>query len=556
MSRITRRSFVAASTLGASTVGLSLPAWAKWQTEPDLILHNAAVWTVSDRVQQAQALAISDGRILALGTDAEMLALATARTKKIDLGGKRVTPGFYDAHAHPVMMGVLHLRQLALELDSIDAIKSAIRERAQKTPRGEWIIGFLYDDGATPRPITRQDLDEAAPDHPVIVRHRGGHTVFANSQAFRLAGVTESTPNPEHGEFFRDASGKLNGRVGESAADKFNQLADYKPTREDNRKAATLISKMLTSYGITSVCDALGDPSTVQGAQDARDAGELHMRIYSHIQAAQLDHFIAAGVHTGFGDDWVRLGAVKLFSDGSISERTAWLSEPYEGQGDFHGIQTMSREQIYEVARKAHLGGWQVGIHGNGDLAIDRVLGVFEQLQKEAPKRSPRFRIEHCTLLNADLIRRIKAVGAIPITFGGYVYFHGKVMHFYGEERTRHMFALRDLLDAGLRPASSSDYSASPPIPMLWLQSQVTRTDPKGNVWGANQRITLPEAIRCGTVNSAYASFDEQSKGSLEPGKLADLVVWDQDMLKTDPSELVKIKPQRTMVGGRWVYES
>ena len=261
-------------------------------------------------------------------------------------------------------------------------------------------------------------------------------------------------------------------------------------------------------------------------------------------------------MHTGFGDEWVRLGAVKLYCDGSISERTAWLSEPYKDMPEFRGLQTMSPEDLFNISRKAHLAGWQIGVHANGDLAIDRVLSVFERLQKEAPRRDPRFRIEHCTLVNAELIRRIKAVGAIPIPFAGYVYFHGDVMHFYGEERTRHMFAMRDLLDAGLRPPSSSDYTASPSEPMMWLQSQLTRTDYQGHVWGANQRITLQEAIRAGTGDGAIASFEEHIKGTLEPGKLADLVVWDQDLFKADPAHLIAIRPERTMVGGQWMYQS
>jgi predicted amidohydrolase YtcJ len=419
------------------------------------------------------------------------------------------------------------------------------------------VRGFLYDDGKTPRPLTRDDLDEAVAAHPVIVTHRGGHTGFVNSPAYKLAGVTETTADPPGGHFFRDDRGRLNGRVGDAAKAPFDRLAEYTPTREDQREGAALISKMFTAKGVTSAVDAAGSPDGLQGYVEAHEAGDLRMRVYCNIFVDYIDRMIAAGLHTGFGDDWVKLGAQKQFADGSISERTAWLSTPYlDMREKFSGLQTTTRDELYAKARRAHLAGWQLGVHANGDLAIDETLGVFEQLQREAPRRDPRFRIEHCTLVNDALIQRMKAVGAIPIPFAGYVYFHGDVMHFYGRDRTEHMFAMRSLIDAGLEPPSSSDYTASPSDPMMWVQSQVTRTDPKGEVWGPSQRITLAEAIRCGTLNGARTTFEEHAKGSLEPGKHADLVVWVKDPLATPPSELVSVAAERVMAGGRWVYET
>jgi predicted amidohydrolase YtcJ len=261
-------------------------------------------------------------------------------------------------------------------------------------------------------------------------------------------------------------------------------------------------------------------------------------------------------VHTGFGDEWVRVGAIKLFADGSISERTALLSEPYAGLGDYRGISRATRADLHEQARKAYAAGWQVGIHANGDVAIDTVLGIYEQLQRELPRRDARLRIEHCTLVTPELVRRIKAAGVIPLPFAGYVWFHAEKMHFYGEERLRHMFAMRDFLDAGIPVAPGSDYTASPAEPLLWLRSEVTRTDASGHAWGANQCITVEEAIRCSTVNGAHATFEEHLKGRLEPGQLADLVVWDHDLLHMDPAQFMSVKVERTMLGGRWAYEA
>jgi predicted amidohydrolase YtcJ len=550
MRSVSRRNFVQ----GMSSL-LALPLLRT--EEPETVLYNGNIWTVDEAQPRAQAVAISGGRLVAVGSNDDVLRLATARTRKIDLAFKSVLPGFNDAHAHPVESGVEHLRKVACDKDSIEKIQASLHERASQTPPGQWVLGFLYDDGKTPRPLNRHDLDEAVSDRPVLVQHRGGHTAFVNSVALKLAQVSDQTPDPPGGRFEHDASGHLTGFVGDAAAQVFLKLIPQTNTRDDYRQGVALISKLFTSKGVTSACDADAAPEAVQGYQDARDAGELAMRVYCHITAHALDRFMDAGMHTGFGDEWVRIGGVKQYADGSISERTAWLSKPYIGIGsNYVGLQLASGEQLYETGRKAHAAGWQLATHANGDLAIDRILGVYEQIQKELPKKDPRFRIEHCTLLTEPLIQRMRALQVIPAPFSCYVYFHGDVMHFYGQERTQQMFPMRSFLDAGLRPTDSSDYTASPSHPMMWLQSQLTRTDIQGNVWGANQRITLQEAIRCGTVNGAYAAFEEDRKGAIQPGQLADLVVLSQDPFKADPSELLKIQVERTMVGGSWKYQS
>jgi predicted amidohydrolase YtcJ len=299
--------------------------------EPDIILYNGNIWTLDELQLTAQAAAISNGRFSAVGSNADVLHLAGAHTRKIDLGFKSVLPGFNDAHCHPVLSGVEHLRNVACDSDSIEKIQAALHERAQKTPAGEWVLGFLYDDGKTPRPLNLHDLDAAVPDHPVLVQHRGGHTVFVNSKALQLAQVTDQTHDPAGGRFEHDADGHLTGYAGDSARDVFLKLIPDKTTREDYRKGAALISKLFTSKGVTSASDAISTPEGVHGYQDARDSGDLAMRLYCHVTAETLDHFMDAGIHTGFGDEWVRIGGVKMFADGSISERTAWLSQPYIG---------------------------------------------------------------------------------------------------------------------------------------------------------------------------------------------------------------------------------
>lgn len=524
---------------------------------PDLVLYNANIITIDADRPRAQAAAIWRDRIMAVGTNDEVRALANRNTKLVDLTGRTVVPGFIDAHSHPAVAGRLHLRQVDADLRSIAAIQAAIRERAAKTPKGEWIVAFKYDDTKTAegRFLTREDLDAATTDHPVYVEHRGGHSAYVNSLAFERVGIKEDTPDPAGGRYVREG-GRLSGRVLETGQAIFERTIPYNYTRDDYREGVKLISKMLAKVGVTSVHDAYGNPADLGAYHDARDAGELLTRVYCLIGSSALDQLIAAGVRTGFGDEWVRVGAVKMTCDGSISERTARLSQPYIGRPNDYGILVRGEDQLYPIAKKAHDAGWQIGIHANGDVAIDLVLGIYERLQRESPRRDPRFRIEHCTVINDDLVRRIRNLSAIPNPFSTYVYFHGEKMREYGAERLNSMFAVRSFLDAGVKVTQTSDYPPGPFEPMMALQSSVTRTDMRGTVWGAKQKVTVEEALKVGTLHGAYASFEEEQKGSITSGKLADLVVLGRDPLREEPSTLITIPVERTMVGGRWMYES
>jgi hypothetical protein len=559
---VSRRDFVgrAAAFAGLSSAcGRSLAAAAR--EHPDLLLRNGRVITVDPRRPAAEAIAIAGDRILAVGSNAGVDELAVANTRKIDLGGSAVVPGFIDGHCHPAYSGRRHLRFIDCDLRSIKTIQDAVRERAAKTAPGEWVVGFKYDDTKTAerRFITREDLDAAAPDHPVYIGHRGGHTGYVNSLALAKAGISEQSPDPKGGKFVRDPStGRLTGRVLERAAEIYeNSIPAFgTTTRDEDRAAVKLITQMFAKAGVTSSTDAYGTPEDLRAYQDARAAGELSSRISCMIGYAQLDRMLAAGVRTGLGDAWVRVGGMKATCDGSISERTARLSQPYVGRPDDFGIIVADAEELYSYASKAHEAGWQIGIHANGDVGIGMVLDLYERLQRERPRRDPRYRIEHCTVIDDGLIRRMKALGVVPTPFSTYVYFHGEKMPEFGEERLESMFALRSFLDAGIRATMASDYPPGPFEPMMALQSMVTRTAMDGRVWGPRQKITIEEALRVCTLNGAYASFEEHDKGSLEPGKLADLVVLGRNPLTEDPASLVSIAVERTMVGGRWVYES
>ena len=550
----TRREFLYGLASAYAFLPLSLT-----RTEPDLLLYNGNIRTVNGALPLAQAVAISGGRFLAVGSNQDVLALAAGNARKIDLGGKTVLPGFIDAHSHPAEAGLDHLRKVDCDLRSIAAILDALRRRAAQARPGEWVLGFKYDDTKTSdgRPLALADLDAALPDHPVFIEHRGGHTAWVNSAAMRAARIDQKTQDPPGGTFDRDpATGKLTGHIRENAKTSFEALIPAGFIRDERREGVKLISQMMSRTGVTSVTDALGTPDDLRAYQDARESGDLSLRIYCHIYYTFMDQMIAAGVRTGLGDEWVRVGAQKMICDGSISERTARLSQPYMGRPGDYGILVSTEDELYERGRKAHAAGWQLGTHANGDVGIDTTLRVYERLQRDLPRRDPRFRLEHCTVVNDSLVQRIKALGAIPTPFSTYVYYHGEKMKEYGAERLNHMFALRSFLDAGIRPTQASDYPPGPFEPMMALQSEVTRTDMHGTVWGPQQKITLEEAIRVGTLNGAYASYEENLKGSIEPGKLADLVVLGRDPFKEDPSQLVSTPIERTMVGGRWVWEA
>ena len=544
MKNISRRDFVA-----------SLPPLALmscYLEKADLILYNADIITVNPNQPSAEAIAISGDKIIGVGSNEDIMNLSSAYTKKINIGGKIITPGFIDAHSHPSGAGRSHLRNVDCDLRSIEEIKNAIFERSKKTPKGEWISGFKYDDTKTKekRYINNIDLDEVSPDHPVIIFHRGGHTAYVNSLALKIAGIDEETPDPKGGNIERDPeTGNLNGRLLETATYLVEKFIPNQFTRSDYQAGVKLISEMLSKSGITSVTDAGTSVKSLQSFEDSYNSGELKTRVYCMIRGYAFDEVNDSGKKTGFGDEWVKIGALKLVCDGSISERTARLSEPYIGRPDYYGIIINNEDEIFDQAIKAHLNDWQIAVHANGDVGIDITLKVFERLQKEKKRIDPRFRIEHCTIINKSLVQRIKELEVIPNPFSTYVYFHGEKMKEYGKERLENMFAVRSFLDAGIPVTQTSDYPPGPFEPMMAIQSSVTRTDYTGEVWGPSQKISVEEAIKVATINGAYASYEENIKGSIEIGKLADLTILGQDPRETDPMRIIDIPVERTMVG-------
>ena len=524
----------------------------------DTVIRRANVITVDPGRARASALAISNGRFVAVGDDGDVAGLIGPGTLTLDLGGKTVLPGFVDAHIHVLSSGTRHVMAADCALPSIGAIQEALRERAAAAPAGQWVQGFKFDDTKTAenRFLRREDLDAVSTAHPILVAHRAGHVYFGNTRALERAGFNDETPDPPGGRLGRNPdTGRLDGVIYERAADDLRENQLPVESAETRREGLRTICRMLNRAGLTSVHDARVTDYELQTYQEGRDAGELSLRVYALMYYRYFPALRDAGIRSGMGDDRLRIGGIKMVADGAIASRTAYLSQPYVDSCCDHGILTMTGEEIAGNVMEMHAAGFQVCIHANGDATIDLVLQAYEQAQAAYPRPDPRHRIEHCTLVNPDLLARMRRLGAVATPFCTYVYYHGEKMRFYGTERLQWMFAQRSFLDYGVIATGATDYPPGPFEPLMGIQSCVTRTDSEGREWGVNQRVSVEEALRIYTQNGAYAGFEEQQKGSITPGKLADLVVLGADPTAVDPFAIKDIAVERTMVGGETVYE-
>jgi predicted amidohydrolase YtcJ len=534
----------------------STPAAA---AEPDLIVVNARVYTVDGALPRAEALAVKSGRFVAVGSTADVRNLATSRTQVIDARQMTVTPGFIDCHCH--VSGVNELYSVNANVRRVRELQVNLRQKADTTPPGQWITATMFDDTKLDVALTRRQLDEVSKEHPIAVAHRGGHTTWYNSKAFELAGVTRNTPDPDHGRFFRDESGELIGRVAEQARNVFAKVGTretFTPEqqRERARNGMRHISQLLTAAGLTSVHDAGADRDRIVAYEDARANGELRHRACFLVRGnSTFEGFKAAGIHYGFGDEWLRVGGVKYGADGSASERTMRMSTPYVGTNDY-GILTMTQQDIDEAVEDAHRHNFRVAIHANGDVTIDMVLKAYENVLAKYPRQDTRHRIEHCSLVNPELLRRIKAIGAIPTPFWTYAYYHGEKWKEYGQDKMQWMFAHKSFLETGTPVPGASDYGPGPFEPLMAIQSMVTRKDYNGNVWGPRQKVTVDEALVIATQNGAWASHEENVKGTITPGKYADFVMLEKDPHDVEPDTIKDIRIVRTVVGGKTMYES
>lgn len=527
----------------------------------DLVLTNARIITMNPENAIVNALAVKYGRIAAIGSEKDVHDLIGPNTEIIDAGGRVVIPGLIDSHAHFMNIGPAYeiFTDLSEEagVRCIADIQARLRESASKTPKGEWIFGRGEDDTKLEekRHPTRWELDEASTEHPIIVTFVGGHFWMANSKAFELAGVTKDSPDPVGGKFDRDPeTGELIGHLHEKAYDVLRPEGPPEPTREQSYSGAKQILEGCASVGLTCVYD-LVDRHEMLAAIDLKNSGELPIRVRMDAIIDLVPDLDKVGINQGIGDDWVRICGVKFFFDGAISARTAAVSEPYLNKPDFYGVFGTTEEIARSTLTDAYEKGYRLSAHANGDRAIDMYLDIIEDLQTKYPRKDPRNRDIHCTVVNPRIIDRIKKLGVLPTIFGPYAYYHGdKLIPSFGEQRLEWMFAARSFLDAGVTIAAHSDHPCAPYAPLMAIHSLVNRKSKTGKPIGPSQQISVIEALKLYTINAAYHQFDEDKLGSLELGKLADFVVLSDDILSIPIENIIDVKVDMTIIDGRVVY--
>ena len=533
----------------------------------DLVVFNANVYTVDDRMPRAEAFAVRSGRFVAVGSNSNIKGLIGKKTLTYDAQHRTVVPGFIDTHNHgegeTLLYEVLVGNPYEVEFVSIDSIVEKLRVRAQATPPGKWVDGYFHDDTKLKdkRLLTAQDLDRVSTEHPVCVHHRGGHTGFYNSKAFQMAGITRNTPNPYGGTYDKNGKGELNGRVTDlamRAIDKAGESVTYPAAVQQKRvfDGVGFISQKFVQYGLTTVHH--DERGVLPAMQEQRLRGGLLHRVSYEPDGALLEAMIANGIASGFGDEYISLGATSEHTvDGSFSERTMAISTPFKDiSPPYYGNLTETQEDLNAWVERVHRANIRLNCHANGDVAIDRVLSAYERALKAYPRAGARPKITHCSLINDRLVARMKALDVVPAEFSTYAYYNADKFHFYGEEVMKHMTAFRTMIDAGVTPAAGSDFSPGPFAPLMAMQGMVTRTGWNGETWGANQKINIDEALRVNTLNGAYNSCEEKIKGSITPGKLADFVVLADDFHTVSADKIKDIQIVRTVVGGNVVYQA
>lgn len=526
-----------------------------------LLVHGGPILTMDPSQPRVDAVGIVGDRVVATGSVADVRAELGAHIEDIDLRGRTATPGLYDAHAHVMGVGFAasDLDVSSRSVASIADIRAMVQERAGAVPPTAWVLGRGYDQAllAEQRHPTRLDLDEAAPEHPVALWRSCHHIMVANTAALRLAGITRETPDPDDGTIDRDAHGEPTGVLRESATGAITAAMGL-PDEETIAHALATGGAAFRRCGVTSVAEAgIRRAEELRAYQRLWRSGTLPLRTWlMMIIDDTLDELVSLGITTGFGDAWLRIGNAKLFSDGSIGGRTARMSRPYEGEADNLGILMIPPEEIHAKVLRAHTAGFQLGIHAIGDAAIAHVLDAYEVAQREHPREDPRFRIEHCSILDEGLLGRIQRLGAIPIP--GTTFLHDMrpvYLQNLGEARVRYAYAMRTFADRGIIAAASSDAPVSSHNPMIGIQTMVTRRDRLGDEIWPEERVSLDEALTAYTRNGAYASFAEHEKGTLAPGMLADLAIFETDLHAIAPQELGNVRCDMTIAGGSVVYD-
>ena len=540
---------------------------------PDLLLVNANVLTMDPARPRAAAVAVAGGRIAAVGADAAELAAGVSTDKVIDLKGATLIPGFHDAHNHMVGFG-LSLAEVDLRAGSLDELYARVAARAAATPPGEWVTGAGYDQnhlGAHPH---RDALDRVAPGRRVWLKHTSGHMCVVNSLVLGDLGIDASAPHVDGGLVAADAAGRPTGLLEERAQGLVGGLTRPYPlaTLADAVAAA---AQAYLREGLTSVTEAgIGggwvghSPVELAAYVAAREQGRLPVRVELMVISDALRPLAAhpsdgieagldLGLRTGFGDDWLRLGPMKVFTDGSLVGRTAAMSDPYEGEPGNRGYLQAAAAQLTAAIIAAHRAGWRVAAHAIGDRAIDLALDAFGAAAARYPRRDQRHRIEHFAAARPDQVARAAALGVLPVPQGRFATEIGDgMLAAVGPARHSWLYRQRSVLDAGLVLAGSSDRPVVAGSPLLGLHDMVNRRTAAGAPFNAAEAVTAAEALRAYTWGSAYASKAEHVKGSVEPGKLADLTVLSEDPTAVDPARIAGLEVIATIVGGEFRYSA
>jgi predicted amidohydrolase YtcJ len=537
----------------------------------DLVIVGAKVWTENPRQPEAEALGISGSRIAVVGTTEAVLEQAGPRTRVIDALGRRVVPGFNDAHVH-FYLGGDGLASVDLRATtSARELRDRLGAFAKSRPEGEWLQGGNWDHEAWTPPVlpTHELIDDVTVRHPVWVRRTDGHMALANALAMKLAGVDRSTPDQPGGEIVRNVRGEPMGIFKDSAMGLVDRVIPL-PTPGHILEAIRAAQNLAAANGVTSVQDmgVLGSRGAdtmvevLKAYQSLMDAGELKVRISAHVPLPEWRRLAAAGVMSRSEGDKLRIGAVKSFADGSLGSSTAWFHEPYDDAPGTRGTPSdefLDREAHYRNMKEADAAGLQIALHAIGDRANALALDQWQRLAAENGRRDRRARIEHAQHLRPSDVGRFAAAGVIASVQPYHALDDGRwIERRLGAERAKQAYTFRSLIDAGAVLALGTDWSVAPMNPLLTIDAAVTRRTLDGrhpDGWVPEQRISVAEAVHAFTSGSAYASGEEHLKGSLEPGKLADVVVLSDDIFSIDPVAIADVRVDMTIFDGKVVFE-
>jgi predicted amidohydrolase YtcJ len=524
------------------------------------VLHNANIYTLDQENPTASALVVErshgDGRILAIGHEDDILSEFDGIGICHNLDGKTIIPGLIDAHIH-LKQYALNLSKIDCEVPTMQECLDRVAECAQRTPRGEWILGHGWNQNDWSRGFgTAADLDQVAPNHPVYLTSKSLHAAWVNSFALKIAGIHSTTPDPDNGTIQRDANGVPTGILLENASELVENLIP-EPATSDLIDSISRAQTNLIKLGITSIHD-FDRQDCFSALQHLNRKRKLVLRVVKSIPLDSLPHVIELGLQSGFGDDRLRIGSVKMFSDGALGPHTAAMVESYEDSPNNYGDLFMDAEEIYEHGHKAVKSGLSLAVHAIGDLANREVLNAFEQLRTE--DIALRHRIEHVQVLKPEDAHRLAKLGIIASMQPVHATSDMEMADRLWGERAAYSYALKTLLSQSTRMAFGSDAPVESPNPFWGIHAAVTRRRADGSPgldgWYPKERLTILEALRGFTTGAAYAGGMDNRQGKLMPGYFADLLVLDTDILKCDPAELRYIHPVATMVGGEWFPDS